>query len=122
MEGEASRRREGVCFFFLRIRRPPRSTLFPYTTLFRSWSTSALARTLTEAFNAAYEIPETRPGWKRFALTLAFGPVLAIVVIISVGLMLIGPRIVERIAELVDLRSEERRVGKECRSRWSPYH
>src|SRR5256885_16757684 len=25
-------------------------------------------------------------------------------------------------AELVLLRSEERRVGKECRSRWSPYH
>src|SRR5438309_3573492 len=25
-----------VCFFFLIIRRPPRSTLFPYTTLFRS--------------------------------------------------------------------------------------
>ena len=27
--------------------------------------------------------------------------------------------------ELVDMaekRSEERRVGKECRSRWSPYH
>src|SRR5256886_11312597 len=26
------------------------------------------------------------------------------------------------IAERRDLRSEERRVGKECRSRWSPYH
>src|SRR5215467_16009680 len=25
-------------------------------------------------------------------------------------------------AEAVRLRSEERRVGKECRSRWSPYH
>src|SRR3712207_809136 len=24
--------------------------------------------------------------------------------------------------ELVERRSEERRVGKECRSRWSPYH
>ena len=23
---------------------------------------------------------------------------------------------------LYDARSEERRVGKECRSRWSPYH
>ena len=23
---------------------------------------------------------------------------------------------------LIDGRSEERRVGKECRSRWSPYH
>src|SRR2546425_5727125 len=27
-------------FFFLMIRRPPRSTLFPYTTLFRSQSVS----------------------------------------------------------------------------------
>ena len=27
------------------------------------------------------------------------------------------------IKELTDIvRSEERRVGKECRSRWSPYH
>ena len=24
--------------------------------------------------------------------------------------------------EKVQIRSEERRVGKECRSRWSPYH
>ena len=23
---------------------------------------------------------------------------------------------------VLDIRSEERRVGKECRSRWSPYH
>src|SRR3712207_7812471 len=29
-------RDDGRCFFFLMIRRPPRSTLFPYTTLFRS--------------------------------------------------------------------------------------
>src|SRR5258708_29961584 len=26
-----------IIFFFLMIRRPPRSTLFPYTTLFRSY-------------------------------------------------------------------------------------
>src|SRR3712207_8399329 len=25
-------------------------------------------------------------------------------------------------ADVATLRSEERRVGKECRSRWSPYH
>src|SRR5256884_4097296 len=30
-----------VFFFFLMIRRPPRSTLFPYTTLFRSHSVPA---------------------------------------------------------------------------------
>ena len=33
-------------------------------------------------------------------------------------------RLINAIAEVLDLdkRSEERRVGKECRSRWSPYH
>src|ERR1017187_5133503 len=31
------------CFFFLMIRRPPRSTLFPYTTLFRSGVTGKAA-------------------------------------------------------------------------------
>src|SRR5471030_3379577 len=31
-------------FFFLMIRRPPRSTLFPYTTLFRSPGPEASAR------------------------------------------------------------------------------
>src|SRR3712207_7275834 len=32
-----------ACFFFLMIRRPPRSTLFPYTTLFRSGQTAEFA-------------------------------------------------------------------------------
>ena len=39
------------------------------------------------------------------------------------------PLFVEKIQELIQQisqfdedRSEERRVGKECRSRWSPYH
>src|SRR2546430_13634801 len=31
-----------LVFFFLMIRRPPRSTLFPYTTLFRSLSSTRL--------------------------------------------------------------------------------
>src|SRR2546426_9120583 len=32
------------------------------------------------------------------------------------------PRRGERLARHAERRSEERRVGKECRSRWSPYH
>src|SRR3989475_12989072 len=40
-------------FFFLMIRRPPRSTLFPYTTLFRSIMISLLISfTLTPALSA----------------------------------------------------------------------
>ena len=31
-------------------------------------------------------------------------------------------REISPIADFFIIRSEERRVGKECRSRWSPYH
>src|SRR5206468_10277937 len=34
-------------FFFLMLRRPPRSTLFPYTTLFRSRADASLPYTLS---------------------------------------------------------------------------
>src|ERR1039457_7403726 len=43
-------------FFFLMIRRPPRSTLFPYTTLFRSklgWTLDETDRALQLFFPAA---------------------------------------------------------------------
>ena len=34
-----------------------------------------------------------------------------------------GAQLVKEVATKTnDVRSEERRVGKECRSRWSPYH
>src|SRR5437899_12814205 len=39
-------------FFFLMIRRPPRSTLFPYTTLFRSDDDTAWYNTGTAALAA----------------------------------------------------------------------
>src|SRR3712207_7090706 len=39
-------RRISSVFFFLMIRRPPRSTLFPYTTLFRSTHSEAFSRIL----------------------------------------------------------------------------
>jgi membrane protein len=67
------------------------------------WSVSAVARTLTEAFNVAYQVAETRHWWKQLVLSLAFGPVLALVVIISVAMMLVGTQLVGSIAALVDL-------------------
>jgi membrane protein len=63
------------------------------------WSVSALARTLIEAFNTAYEVTETRRWWKGLLLSVAFGPVLALMAIIAIGLMLIGPEVAERMAE-----------------------
>src|SRR2546421_3421810 len=34
----------------------------------------------------------------------------------------IDPELYALFSEALERRSEERRVGKECRSRWSPYH
>ena len=34
----------------------------------------------------------------------------------------VGPEILKMVLFMGLGRSEERRVGKECRSRWSPYH
>src|SRR6266511_134463 len=52
-------------FFFLMIRRPPRSTLFPYTTLFRSYDESDIPS--HELFLASEKIHHKRPvdNWGR---------------------------------------------------------
>src|SRR2546422_8957679 len=54
-------------FFFLMIRRPPRSTLFPYTTLFRSHGLEVahrapVARAVKEELAVALRTPERRGG------------------------------------------------------------
>src|SRR2546425_8687102 len=58
-----------IVFFFLMIRRPPRSTLFPYTTLFRSHGPLegvAVPTGLTEdRWVKAVEVREFRPEEKR---------------------------------------------------------
>src|SRR2546426_11062994 len=96
-------------FFFLMIGRPPRSPLFPCTTLFRSAAeeltsrpgelvdpvlvSAAMARAADAAYSSMRDPAE--------------------------GTMI---TVVREMAHRVATRSEERRVGKECRSRWSPYH
>ena len=51
---------------------------------------------------------------------------MAVASVIAVATLIGGKQIINMqvfsIGYIVVLRSEERRVGKECRSRWSPYH
>src|SRR5437762_10291382 len=51
-----------LCFFFFMIRRPPRSTLFPYTTLFRSIFSSLLGAILVLSGSAHAEYIYTFTG------------------------------------------------------------
>src|SRR5260370_10495657 len=45
-----------LMFFFLMIRRPPRSTLFPYTTLFRSASPAFTQATATDTCGSSFTL------------------------------------------------------------------
>ncbi len=56
------------------------------------WSVSLGARLLTKALNTVFEVEETRPAWKRTAASVTVAPVLALVVIATVGLMLVTSR------------------------------
>src|SRR5688572_31565995 len=49
-------------FFFLMIRRPPRSTLFPYTTLFRSGGGVALLRASQALVDYKLDDPDEQVG------------------------------------------------------------
>src|SRR2546423_12393882 len=99
------------------IRRPPRSTLFPYTPLFRSSETAMGTRSHTTATKAALALgifltPPANLSFKPPAFRAA-----------AEGATNIGHEVSPRHRRALSaIRSEERRVGKECRSRWSPYH
>src|SRR3712207_9416463 len=107
------------------IRRPPRSTLFPYTTLFRSkqvlwapamnpemWSSPATRRNV-----------ETLKSWGHRFVGPAEGLMASAQEEPGVGRLADEAEILAAVEKVLsEERSEERRVGNECRSRWSPYH
>src|SRR5256885_15548500 len=113
------------------IRRPPRSTLFPYTTLFRSVREFRIF-TASNAlvFLALTSVTARR---RRAGLQLAL-PAIVLVTASAVTATLylfaqdwlhtivFGSYIGLAYMAYLAFRSEERRVGKECRSRWSPDH
>src|SRR2546425_11958324 len=98
------------------IRRPPRSTLFPYTTLFRSHRESQRRLCQQGRFFGQYPSADHVHLWFE---TKRFEPK---VYVICRGILAKKSALLAKAALGFSMRSEERRVGKECRSRWSPYH
>src|SRR3712207_9572605 len=156
------------------IRRPPRSTLFPYTTLFRSdiaiqcspdhpyieehpeWFKFRPDGTIKYAenppkkyqdiVNVDFYCEDWENLWREWRDVLLFWVEQGVRIfrvdnphtkpfpfwewaiqevqkehpdVIFLSEAFTRPKVMRALAKL---RSEERRVGKECRSRWSPYH
>src|SRR3989475_10286720 len=105
-------------FFFLMIRRPPRSTLFPYTTLFRSSGGRN-----NKLFEALAVTPDSSVFTANEDALVEDGPLTTLAAGSVIRVLKLDPATGKSGAQYAyQLRSEERRVGKECRSRWSPYH
>src|SRR5256885_16586761 len=99
------------------IRRPPRSTLFPYTTLFRSRRRAAQqGRQVRLGVRLHVIVRETNEeAWadaERLISKLTDE---------DIARAQAGYARMDSVGQS-RMRSEERRVGKEGRSRWSPYH
>src|ERR1041384_8248368 len=78
--------------FFLMIRRPPRSTLFPYTTLFRSGSHRTVTVTVA-AVNVAWLLPVAALVARGslpdvVGVALAYVPLLIVAVKLGAGIMM----------------------------------
>src|SRR2546425_13040638 len=99
------------------IRRPPRSTLFPYTTLFRS---SVITGRGPEGYDEE-QVPVFAIEARDDGVHVQTPPTMPRKLIKHMP-----SHLLEEHAKVTGasprVRSEERRVGKECRSRWSPYH
>src|SRR3712207_9473755 len=102
------------------IRRPPRSTLFPYTTLFRS-AVVAVAAVHGVGGVVVGGRPQPVVPWAAVEGVRAPAAVQPVDALAARDLIVARARPGAALAGIAR-RSEERRVGKECRSRWSPYH
>src|SRR3712207_9483365 len=106
------------------IRRPPRSTLFPYTTLFRSTTERILYMAVRELIENSLDSCETGHILPKISLSLKLLDApndLWMITCQDNGIGIPSDKVPVAVCSFLT-RSEERRVGKECRSRWSPYH
>src|SRR5262249_31628503 len=62
------------------------------------WSTSSGVNAIIDTLNQAYDINEGRPWWKVKAIALGLTIVLAIFIVVSFGLVVVGPTLAEKVA------------------------
>ena len=65
------------------------------------WTASAAVRLMMSAMNAAYDVPEGRPVWKRIPLSVVYTIGIAGMMLAAAALMVLGPQVMEWIASQI---------------------
>ncbi len=83
------------------IRHQPQGGLLSLSIGFALWTASTGMRAVTTALNVAYSVPETRPIWQRYPLSLLYTIGLAGLVLLSALARLLGPQTVARLVNTI---------------------
>jgi len=67
------------------------------------WTASAGVRLMMSAMNAAYDVPEGRPAWKRIPLSIFYTVGIAGMLLAAAALMVLGPQVMSWIASQVGM-------------------
>ena len=81
----------------------PRQGLLSFGALIALWTASAAIRTIMHAMNIAFDVAEERPIWKRFPLSIFFTIGLAVLLILGIALLTIGPQAMQWLADRAGL-------------------
>ena len=85
------------------IRGQPRGGVLSVSILFALWAASTAVRSIMNSLNVAYDVPETRPAWKLYPLSLVYTIGLAVLLIAAAGFMLLGPTAMQWLAGKIGL-------------------
>lgn len=81
-----------------------KSGLLSVGILVALWSASIGVRSLMNAMNKAYGVDEGRPAWKLILLSVLYTVGLAVILLMMAGLMILGPQVMEWLAEQVGIK------------------
>ncbi len=81
----------------------PQGGVLSFGVLLALWSASAGVRATMNALNVAYDVTEGRPAWKRYPLSLIYTLLIAAMLILAAGLLIIGPQVMQWLAQQVGL-------------------
>jgi len=82
----------------LQITRGPQTGLLTFSLLGTLWSSSAGMAAIISTLNQTYHVQDRRPWWRVRVLAIALTVALAVFSLISVGLLIVGPTLAERVA------------------------
>jgi membrane protein len=85
-------------------------TLGVFTAL---WSTSSAMTAIIDTLNAAYDIQEGRPWWRVRLIAIGLTVAIAVFILCSMALLLIGPEFIERMLGTY--------LGQEFRTAWNVF-